>query len=234
MDVELESADAKKQVRSFTSTKKSRAAEVHNLSERKRRDRINEKMRALQELIPHGNKSDKASMLDVAIEYLKSLQLQVQMMSTGCTMVPMMYPGIPQYMPTMGMNMGMGMSMEMGMNQPMVPYPPLMPGPAMRNAAAAAQMAPGYLLPAYHLPPFPASDPCRIPVVNQPNPLRLNSLVRHNINQPRLPNFYDPYHQYFGLQQAQLILPQNQGVEQPGSSKPNSCLEGNTGNHQSG
>jgi phytochrome-interacting factor 4 len=44
----------------------------------RRRDRINEKMRALQELIPHCNKTDKASMLDEAIEYLKWLQLQVQ------------------------------------------------------------------------------------------------------------------------------------------------------------
>ncbi|KAG6383261.1 hypothetical protein SASPL_156994 [Salvia splendens] len=81
-----------------------------------RRDRINEKMRALQELIPNCNKklnlplnttllhlfllffisfltplvlissiifhcqADKASMLDEAIEYLKTLQLQVQVM----------------------------------------------------------------------------------------------------------------------------------------------------------
>ncbi|NP_001168665.1 uncharacterized protein LOC100382453 [Zea mays] len=37
-------------------TKRSRTAEVHNLSERRRRDRINEKMRALQELIPNCNK----------------------------------------------------------------------------------------------------------------------------------------------------------------------------------
>ncbi|URD75937.1 hypothetical protein MUK42_08970 [Musa troglodytarum] len=59
-------------------TKRSRAAEVHNLSERRRRNRINEKMRALQELIPNCNKVDKASMLEEAIEYLKTLQLQVQ------------------------------------------------------------------------------------------------------------------------------------------------------------
>ncbi|KAL3333964.1 hypothetical protein AABB24_030635 [Solanum stoloniferum] len=233
-DVEYEFADARKQVRSSTSAKKSRAAEVHNLSERKRRDRINEKMKALQELIPHCNKSDKASMLDEAIEYLKSLQLQVQMMATGCSMVPVMYPGIPQYMPTMGMNMGMGMSMEMGRNRPMVSYPPLMPDPAMRNAAAAAQMAPQYPLLAYHMPTFPAPDPSRIPVANQPDHLRLNSHVGHNISQPRLPNFSDPYSQYFGLQQAQLMLPQNQGVEQPSSSKLNSCIEGSVGNHQSG
>ncbi|KAG8641902.1 hypothetical protein MANES_12G044000v8 [Manihot esculenta] len=76
-DIEFES-EAKRQARGSTSTKRSRAAEVHNLSERRRRDRINEKMRALQELIPRCNKSDKASMLDEAIEYLKSLQLQVQ------------------------------------------------------------------------------------------------------------------------------------------------------------
>lgn len=78
-DFEFEFADARKEVRSSASAKKSRAAEVHNLSERKRRDRINEKMKALQELIPRCNKSDKASMLDEAIEYLKSLQLQVQL-----------------------------------------------------------------------------------------------------------------------------------------------------------
>ncbi|KAJ8535669.1 hypothetical protein K7X08_023389 [Anisodus acutangulus] len=233
-DVEFESSDAKKQTNSSTSTQRSRAAEVHNLSERRRRDRINEKMRALQELIPRCNKSDKASMLDEAIEYLKSLQLQVQMMSMGCSMVPMMYPGMSQYMPTMGMNMGMGMSMEMGMTRPMVPYPSLMPGPAMQNVAAAAQMAPRYPLPPYHLPSFPAPDPSRTPAANQPDNPMLNSLVRHNTNQPRVPNFSDPYRQYFGLQQAQLMLPQNQGVEQPSSSKPNSCIERSPGNHQSG
>lgn len=51
------------------------------MSEKRRRSRINEKMRALQNLIPNSNKTDKASMLDEAIEYLKQLQLQVQMLS---------------------------------------------------------------------------------------------------------------------------------------------------------
>ncbi|KAJ8445982.1 hypothetical protein Cgig2_018515 [Carnegiea gigantea] len=60
------------------SSKRSRAAEVHNLSEKRRRQRINEKMKALQKLIPNSNKTDKASMLDEAIEYLKQLQLEVQ------------------------------------------------------------------------------------------------------------------------------------------------------------
>ncbi|GJY49437.1 putative ribonuclease H-like domain-containing protein, partial [Tanacetum coccineum] len=144
-DVEFDYPEAKKPSRGSTSTKRSRAAEVHNLSERRRRDRINEKMKALQELIPRCNKSDKASMLDEAIEYLKSLQMQVQMMSMRYNMVRMMFPpGIQPYMPpmaAMGMGMGMGMVMVMELirrNQPMVPYPAVTPGPPMPNPAAAA------------------------------------------------------------------------------------------------
>jgi len=86
-DVDYESPEAKKHGRGSTSTKRSRAAEVHNLSERvylhnfneslnfillssfsevsycifmqRRRDRINEKMKALQELIPRCNKVNR-------------------------------------------------------------------------------------------------------------------------------------------------------------------------------
>lgn len=76
-------------------SKRSRAAEVHNLSEKRRRSRINEKMKALQNLIPNSNKTDKASMLDEVIEYLKQLQLQVQMLSmrNGLNSHPMYLPG---------------------------------------------------------------------------------------------------------------------------------------------
>ncbi|KAL3614206.1 hypothetical protein CASFOL_042280 [Castilleja foliolosa] len=72
------------------SSKRSRAAEVHNLSEKRRRSRINEKLKALQSLVPNSNKTDKASMLDETIEYLKQLQLQVQMltMRNGLTIHP--------------------------------------------------------------------------------------------------------------------------------------------------
>lgn len=126
-DLDDESTGLKKPAagRGGTSMKRSRAAEVHNLSERRRRDRINEKMRALQELIPNCNKVDKASMLDEAIEYLKTLQLQVQMMSmgNGLCMPPMMLsPGMQHirappmaHFSPMGLGMGMGMSMGMGM-----------------------------------------------------------------------------------------------------------------------
>ncbi|GMP63641.1 hypothetical protein CsSME_00025249 [Camellia sinensis var. sinensis] len=126
-DVEEESLGVRKAApaRGGTTLKRGRAAEVHNLSERRRRDRINEKMRALQELIPNCNKVDKASMLDEAIEYLKTLQLQVQIMSmgTGLYMPPMMLPTGMQHVHAaqmacfspmavgMGMRMGFGMGM---------------------------------------------------------------------------------------------------------------------------
>ncbi|KAL2318535.1 hypothetical protein Fmac_032411 [Flemingia macrophylla] len=91
------------------SSKRSRAAEFHNLSEKRRRSRINEKMKALQNLIPNSNKTDKASMLDEAIEYLKQLQLQVQMllMRNGLSLHPMSLPGglRPMMMPQTGLNL---------------------------------------------------------------------------------------------------------------------------------
>ncbi|KAM0823754.1 hypothetical protein ACQ4PT_070660 [Festuca glaucescens] len=46
-----------------------------------RRERIAERMKALQELVPNANKADKASMLDEIIDYVKFLQLQVLSMS---------------------------------------------------------------------------------------------------------------------------------------------------------
>ncbi|MCO5558717.1 hypothetical protein L7F22_012303 [Adiantum nelumboides] len=62
--------------------KRNRSAESHNLSERKRRNKIKEKMLALRELIPNVNKAnDKASMLEEAITYLRSLQQKVQVMA---------------------------------------------------------------------------------------------------------------------------------------------------------
>ncbi|CAJ1897788.1 unnamed protein product [Sphenostylis stenocarpa] len=227
-DVDFES-EAKKQVRGSTSTKRSRAAEVHNLSERlslaictqRRRDRINEKMRALQELIPRCNKSDKASMLDEAISYLKSLQLQVQMMSMGCGMVPMMFPGIQQYIPAMGMGvgMGMGMGMEMGMNRPVMPFPNMLPASALPGATAAAHLGPRLPMPPFHMPRFPAPDSSTMQAQNQTD----NTMVaagQPDPNHSRLPNFTDPYQQYLGPHQMQFQVIQNQAMNQPNVNKP--------------
>ncbi|XP_073111825.1 transcription factor UNE10 isoform X2 [Elaeis guineensis] len=104
------------------SARRRRATAVHNQSERKRRDRINQKMKALQKLVPNSSKTDKASMLDEVIEYLKQLQAQVQMMSRMSTMMmPMTMPQLQMsmmaHMAQMAQmaHMGMGMGMGMGM-----------------------------------------------------------------------------------------------------------------------
>ncbi|XWS51188.1 hypothetical protein CRYUN_Cryun12cG0155700 [Craigia yunnanensis] len=100
------------------STRRSRAAAIHNLSERRRRDRINQKMKTLQKLVPNSNKTDKASMLDEVIEYLKQLQAQVQMMSMRSMPQMMMPLGMQQHLQMsllarMGMGVGLGMGMGM-------------------------------------------------------------------------------------------------------------------------
>lgn len=106
-------------------SKRSRAAEVHNLSEKRRRGRINEKMKALQNLIPNSNKTDKASMLDEAIEYLKQLQLQVQMLSmrNGLNLHPMYLSGAlqPLQAPQMCMGFGADNGTAMNMGSSMLP-----------------------------------------------------------------------------------------------------------------
>ncbi|KAK8711444.1 hypothetical protein V6N13_146726 [Hibiscus sabdariffa] len=114
-------------------SKRKRKPEVHSLSEKRRRDKINKKMRALQELIPNCNKVDKASVLDEAIEYLKTLQLQVQMMSMGSSgvyMTPMMLPAasmqhIHARVPWGGYSpMAVPMQMAMGLGCTSVPQLP--------------------------------------------------------------------------------------------------------------
>ncbi|EEF35401.1 transcription factor ALC [Ricinus communis] len=57
------------------------SADMRNIYERRRRDRIRDKMKSLRELIPHCHKQDRASMLDDAINYLKALKLHVEMLA---------------------------------------------------------------------------------------------------------------------------------------------------------
>ncbi|XP_020676066.1 transcription factor UNE10 isoform X2 [Dendrobium catenatum] len=118
------------------SAKRSREAAVHNQSERKRRDRINQKMKTLQKLLPNSSKTDKASMLDEVIEYLKLLQAQVQMMSRMSTIPTMILPFAMQnqqlqlsmiaqmaQITRMGLSLGM---VDPGLLNPAPPPPPIL------------------------------------------------------------------------------------------------------------
>lgn len=149
-------------VRVSKSHQKKRTPEVHNLYEQKRRDKINKKMRALQELIPNCTKVDKASMLDEAIDYLKTLQFQVMMMSMGAgvCMPSMMLPtGIigmqqiravaPQmsHFPPMGIGMGMRMQMGGGCKPAQFLMPPI----------PEATAVPGIQMPGFPGQPLPMS-----------------------------------------------------------------------------
>ncbi|KAK4401137.1 Transcription factor PHYTOCHROME INTERACTING FACTOR-LIKE 15 [Sesamum angolense] len=135
--------------------KRARSTEVHNLNERLRRQKLKEKMKTLQELIPNCNKRDKASTLDDAIKYIKTLQYHVQMMSMGAgfsmlrspTMMPqpehqgMQVPSFPPFLhavpggPGAGIGCGLGMGISglsssagFSMSQLALPSPSSLPG----------------------------------------------------------------------------------------------------------
>ncbi|OVA00743.1 Myc-type [Macleaya cordata] len=136
------------------STRRSRVASVHNQSERRRRDKINEKIKALQKLVPNSSKTDKASMLEEVIDYLKRLQAQVhEMMNFRTTMAPqpqmmMMTPAMAmiqqqqqqQQQLQMSVLASMGMGLRMGMLEIMNP------AAAAVHATTAPQNIPPYLL----------------------------------------------------------------------------------------
>ncbi|XP_039032638.1 uncharacterized protein LOC120167813 [Hibiscus syriacus] len=61
--------------------RRGQATDPHSIAERLRREKIAERMKNLQELVPNSNKTDKASMLVEIIEYVKFLQLQVKVLS---------------------------------------------------------------------------------------------------------------------------------------------------------
>ncbi|PAN24682.1 hypothetical protein PAHAL_4G244400 [Panicum hallii] len=53
-----------------------------SLAAKNRRERITERLRALQELVPNGSKVDTVTMLDKAITYVKFMQLQLKVLQT--------------------------------------------------------------------------------------------------------------------------------------------------------
>ncbi|XP_073148029.1 transcription factor HBI1-like [Henckelia pumila] len=62
--------------------RRGQATDSHSLAERARREKISKKMKCLQELVPGCNKvTGKAGMLDEIINYVQSLQKQVEFLS---------------------------------------------------------------------------------------------------------------------------------------------------------
>ncbi|XP_055827866.1 transcription factor UNE12-like isoform X2 [Solanum dulcamara] len=68
-------------VRPRVRARRGQATDPHSIAERLRRERISERIKALQELVPSCNKTDRAAMLDDILDYVKFLRLQVKVLS---------------------------------------------------------------------------------------------------------------------------------------------------------
>ncbi|KAL3531282.1 hypothetical protein ACH5RR_010604 [Cinchona calisaya] len=68
-------------IRPRVRARRGQATDPHSIAERLRRERIAERIRALQELVPSVNKNDRAAMLDEIVDYVKFLRLQVKVLS---------------------------------------------------------------------------------------------------------------------------------------------------------
>ncbi|XP_070038004.1 transcription factor UNE10-like isoform X2 [Nicotiana tomentosiformis] len=110
-----------------------------NLNER---DKINQRMKTLQKLVPNSSKTNKASMLDEVIEYLKQLQAQVQAMSgMNNNMSPMLanMAVLQQQQQLQMASMGMGMAGFMHINGALISRPNItaMPMPSLLHPTAS-------------------------------------------------------------------------------------------------
>ncbi|CAO2040977.1 unnamed protein product [Urochloa humidicola] len=89
VDAEPQAVDAKKPCGGGRKTIKAKLSaptvptkDPQSLAAKNRRERISEKLRTLQELVPNGTKVDLVTMLEKAISYVKFLQLQVKVLAT--------------------------------------------------------------------------------------------------------------------------------------------------------
>ncbi|PKI45930.1 transcription factor bHLH85-like [Punica granatum] len=65
-----------------TRASKGTATDPQSLYARRRRERINERLRILQNLVPNGTKVDISTMLEEAVQYVKFLQIQIKLLSS--------------------------------------------------------------------------------------------------------------------------------------------------------
>ncbi|KAL8050136.1 hypothetical protein ABFX02_06G063400 [Erythranthe guttata] len=101
-------------IRPRVRARRGQATDPHSIAERLRRERISERIKALQELVPSCNKTDRAAMLDEILDYVKFLRLQVKVLSMsrlgGAGAVAQLVADIP----LQGIEDGSG---EMGCNE---------------------------------------------------------------------------------------------------------------------
>ncbi|KAG0530725.1 hypothetical protein BDA96_05G211500 [Sorghum bicolor] len=82
--------------------------DLQSLYAKRRRERINERLRTLQQLIPNGTKVDMSTMLEEAVQYVKFLQLQIKLLSSEDTWM---------YAPLAYNHMSMDVSQNAAVNQ---------------------------------------------------------------------------------------------------------------------
>ncbi|KAI5684366.1 hypothetical protein M9H77_05594 [Catharanthus roseus] len=66
----------------ITKMTKSKSKDPQSIAAKNRRERISERLKILQDLVPNGSKVDLVTMLEKAISYVKFLQLQVKVLAT--------------------------------------------------------------------------------------------------------------------------------------------------------
>ncbi|KAL0698784.1 hypothetical protein Bca4012_054906 [Brassica carinata] len=83
-------------VKCKTRAMKGTATDPQSLYARKRREKINERLKTLQSLVPNGTKVDISTMLEEAVHYVKFLQLQVKLLSSDelWMYAPLAYNGL--------------------------------------------------------------------------------------------------------------------------------------------
>ncbi|TVU35103.1 hypothetical protein EJB05_16972, partial [Eragrostis curvula] len=124
----------------------SRYAETHKLTEKRRRCRINERMKTLQHLVPGCDKSSYNTTLEHTIQYMTSLQQQVKDLSAGGPSRPAAaaaHPVVqPQYV-SAGPSVPLAPMVVLGPPQmvPCLPFPHY-PAPVVMTPAASTPLYP--------------------------------------------------------------------------------------------
>ncbi|KAK7321504.1 hypothetical protein VNO77_32223 [Canavalia gladiata] len=84
MEENMQASSAKKQCTTASKAAKPKSnpsKDPQSVAAKNRRERISERLKILQELVPNGSKVDLVTMLEKAISYVKFLQLQVKVLA---------------------------------------------------------------------------------------------------------------------------------------------------------